>query len=150
VGKDGKEARAYKVLGSDGAHLGGVLPAGGQGFADRIDLLIGVDRDLSAITGIYVLDQRETPGLGDYITSEAFRERFRGRPTDPPLVVVKTDPKAQNEIQALTGATISSESVSGVVNAALANLRDPIRAQTAAGGSPARVGAPPRDEDGEY
>jgi electron transport complex protein RnfG len=128
-GKDGKDARVYQVFGADGAHRGWVIPAVGQGFADRIEVLIGLDAPLATITGLYVLEQKETPGLGDYITGQDFRDRFKGKPTDTPLVVVKAEPQADNEIQALTGATISSESVSAIVNAALANLKEPIRQQ---------------------
>ena len=61
-----------------------MLPAHGQGFADRIDVLIGVNADVSTITGMYVLDQKETPGLGALITEEPFREQFRGVSTDAP------------------------------------------------------------------
>ncbi len=126
-GKDGKDVLLYRAMGADEIPVGWVVPAGGQGFADRIEILIGLDAAASSITGLYVLDQKETPGLGDYITGEAFRNRFRHRPTERPLVVVKSDPTGDNEIQALTGATISSESVSGIVNAALDNLKAPLR-----------------------
>ena len=132
-GKDGKDARVYKVMGTDGTHRGWVVPARGQGFGDRIEILVGLDAGLATITGLYVLDQKETPGLGDYITSEGFRDRFRGRPADAALVIVKGEPKAENEVKALTGATISSESVAGIVNEALANLTEPIRAQSGSG-----------------
>lgn len=127
--ESGQEVRVYKALAANGVHQGWVLPAGGQGFADRIDLLIGLDAELSTITGLYVLDQKETPGLGNYITGEAFRGQFAGKPADRnrPLVVVKSDPEASHEIQALTGATISSQSVSAIVNRAIANLKEPIR-----------------------
>ncbi len=108
------------------------MPAGGQGFADRIELLIGLDRAAATITGMYVLDQKETPGLGDSITGESFRERFRDRPADAALVAVKAEPAAASEIRALTGATISSQSVCDIVNTALDNLRGPIREWSAA------------------
>jgi len=135
-GKNGKEARVYKAIGADGSHKGWVVPAGGQGFADRIELLIGLDRSLATLTGLYVLDQKETPALGDRITEATFRDRFRGKPADRPTVMVKSEPEADNEVRALTGATISSESVSAIVNETLANLREPIR-QTSQGSAPA-------------
>jgi electron transport complex protein RnfG len=123
-GADGRDVRVYKAFTADGSHLGWVIPARGQGFADVIELLIGQDASLETITGLYVLAQKETPGLGDFIRGEDFQSRFTGRPAAPPLVVVKTDPREENEIRALTGATISSESVTTIVNAAIANLRD--------------------------
>jgi len=133
MGEDGKETRVYKALASDGTHRGWVVPAQGQGFADRVEILVGMDAGLSAITGIYVLDQKETPGLGDYITTEGFRDRFRGKPADAPVLIVKGEPRAENEVKALTGATVSSESVAGIVNETLANLRKPMLEQVEAG-----------------
>jgi len=125
-GKDEKGAIVYEARDQQGDRLGWVLPGSGQGFADRIELLIGLDPQLTTIRGLYVLDQKETPGLGNYITSaEKFRGQFSGKRTDPPLVVVKTAPDPEHEIQALTGATISSESVSQIVNRAIENLRQP-------------------------
>jgi len=126
VGGNGKEVRVYRAFSPDGTPCGWVLPSSGQGFADRIELLVGLDAPCSVITGVYILDQKETPGLGDYITGEDFRDRFRAKPTAEPLVVVKTDPRTETEIRVLTGATISSESVSGIVNAAVRNLKGPL------------------------
>lgn len=131
-GKDGKPARVYKIMGGDGGHEGWVVAGNGQGFADRIEVLIGLDAELSAITGLYVLAQKETPGLGDYITGEDFRGGFAGRSADAPLVVLKSEPQASNDIRALTGATISSESVCAIVNGTLENLRDRLREEAAA------------------
>ena len=126
TGSNGKTIKIYKAIDASGQHIGWVLPGGGQGFADRIDILAGVNADAGQITGLYVLGQKETPGLGDYITGSDFRSQYAGKPTDQPLAVVKTDPTAPNEIRALTGATISSESVSAIVNDTIANLKDVI------------------------
>jgi len=128
VGLDGSEHRVYQAIAADGAHKGWVLPAGGQGFADRIDLLIGLDAPVTTITGLYVLDQKETPGLGNLITGESFCDQFAGKSTVEPIDVVKSDSvTVGNEICALSGATISSDSVAHIVNSAIANLKVPIR-----------------------
>lgn len=123
VGANGRDVRVYKAFSAEGEHRGWVIPAQGQGFADRIELLIGQDISLSTITGMYVLAQKETPGLGDYIKGEEFQQRFKDKSTSRPLVVVKVDPKEENQILALTGATISSESVTNIINAAIQNLK---------------------------
>ena len=117
--------RVIRVLSKDGEHMGWVLPASGQGFADRIELLVGLDSRAERITGLYVLDQKETPGLGSYIQDEdRFLGAFRGLPADRPLVAVKREPEpAKGEIRALTGATISSTSVCGIVNDAVRGFR---------------------------
>ncbi|MEE8451811.1 MAG: FMN-binding protein [Thermoguttaceae bacterium] len=129
TGTNGKPTRVYRANGTDGRHVGWVLPGTGLGFADRIDLLIGLDPDLATITGIYVLDQKETPGLGNYITEDEFRQQFAGKPTDQRVTVVKTDPAAgTNEIRALSGATISSDSVVQIVNDTIENLKEAVAA----------------------
>ncbi len=132
---DGKLRRVYKTYDGDGNHNGWVLSAAGTGFADRIEVLVGVDAQLSALTGLYVLDQKETPGLGDYITQVDFRDRFRGKPLTPPLEAVQSDPSSSHEILAVTGATISSWSVCTIVNKAIAQLREPILSQNSSSGS---------------
>lgn len=120
---DAGEAVVYKALDAAGAATGWVIPASGQGFADRLELLIGLDATGGRITGLYVLDQKETPGLGDNITAKAWRDQYAGKATDKPIVVRKTKPEAPNEIQAITGATISSDSVTAIANAAVAKFR---------------------------
>jgi len=109
--------------------VGWVLLAGGQGFADRIDLLIGLDVGVKTLTGLYVLDQRETPGLGNRIVEDAWRGQFVGKTTAAPLQVTKAEAAVQSEIRSVTGATISSESVCDIVNSTVADLRDELAAE---------------------
>ncbi len=45
-GRDGREVRLYKAFAADSTHLGWVIPARGQGFADVIEVLIGQSADL--------------------------------------------------------------------------------------------------------
>ncbi|MBN2474435.1 MAG: FMN-binding protein [Pirellulales bacterium] len=124
---DGKPHPVYRAVTGDGTLCGWALPATGLGFADRIDLLIGLCADASTITGIYVLEQKETPGLGNLIGTDEFRGQFAGKRADEPIQVVTAGPVAGNEIRALTGATISCDSVADIVNATVENLREPIR-----------------------
>ncbi len=118
----------YRALDKDGAVAGWVLPASGQGFSDRIELLVGLDATAGRITGLYVLDQKETPGLGNRISEEGWRAQFRGKSTGKPLVVTKGGAGGESEIQAVTGATISSESVVGIVNRAVTAFRAALKA----------------------
>jgi len=134
-GGNGKETRVYRARAADGTGRGWVLPASGQGFADRIELLIGLDAGLETITGLYVLDQKETPGLGDYIKGEDFRGRFTGRPATSGVTIVKGEVRSETEVRALTGATISSESVARIVNGTIENLRDALLQRATATGS---------------
>jgi len=110
---------------------GWVVRAAGQGYADRIELLVGLDARAETITGLAILDQKETPGLGDNIRTPEFRGRFAGKKTDRPLQ--PGSKTADNEIQAISGATISSGSVCTIINDAVAALREKLAAMAEPG-----------------
>jgi len=114
----------YRATDADGAHVGWVVPASGQGFADQIEVLIGLDAEAETITGLYVLAHKETPGVGNRITDSSFLEQFAGKWTVRPVAVRKTRPLGANGILAISGATVSSMSVAKIVNIAIAELRD--------------------------
>ena len=111
---------------TDGQTAGWVIKASGQGYADRIELLVGVDAKAATITGLFILDQKETPGLGNKIMEPAWRSQFNNKSTQQQLTAVKTKASKANEISAITGATISSKSVCGIINQSLDNLRQPL------------------------
>jgi len=102
---------------------GWVVKAGGQGYADKIELIIGLDPSADTITGLFVLQQKETPGLGNKITFPRWRNQFIRKKTSTPLVVTKGKSQAPNAIDAVTGATISSRSVTGIVNRAIGDVK---------------------------
>lgn len=124
---------------TDGQTDGWVAKASGQGYADKIELLVGVDAAARNITGLFILDQKETPGLGNKIMEPVWRNQFIWKSTSRPLTAVKTKPSADNEIQAITGATISSKSVCDIVNQTLTNLRKPLTDAAAAPGHPSET-----------
>lgn len=103
---------------------GWVVKTKGQGYADTIELLLGLSPDLTTITGLFVLDQKETPGLGNKIITDQWRGQFVDAPADGNLVVVKTGKTQPGQIDAVTGATISSNSVTALVNAAISDVRE--------------------------
>jgi H+/Na+-translocating ferredoxin:NAD+ oxidoreductase subunit G len=114
---------AYEVS-SGGAQVGWVIKAVGQGFADKIELLIGLDTSAGRILGMYVLDQKETPALGNRITEPQWRAQFPGLDAGKSVEVVKTAPAAgDNAVQAVTGATVSSLSVCNIVNQSVEQFR---------------------------
>lgn len=100
-----------------GQPVGWVVKAGGQGYADKIELLVGLDPQIETITGLFILEQKETPGLGNKIIFPEWRGQFIGQKTLKPLTVVKGVSTANgNAIDAITGATISSRAVTDIVN----------------------------------
>jgi Na+-translocating ferredoxin:NAD+ oxidoreductase subunit G len=123
---------AYEVRHPDGELAGWVVKASGQGYADRIELLIGFAPLGDTITGIFVLDQKETPGLGNKIIGIEWREQFAAMKTTQPIMVTKSGAKRANEVDAITGATISSRSVAQIVNTTINDLRRPLAQMAAA------------------
>ncbi len=125
---DGKIA--YKAVSADGEAVGWVIKGAGQGFADKIELLIGLDAEATRITGLFVLEQKETPALGSKIADKSdpwFRDQFEGKSAAEDIAVTKASPvEGTNQVAAISGATISSEAVSDIVNDAVKEFRDRI------------------------
>jgi electron transport complex protein RnfG len=116
------EMLVYRAVDANGRQVGWVVPGSGQGFADRIELLVGMNPEATLITGLYILDQKETPGLGNKVIGEKWRGQFNGKSALAPVTVVK-EPPTGNEIKAVTGATVSSSSVTNIVNDTVRRFR---------------------------
>ena len=105
-----------------------VYTAGG-GFQDKITLIFGTDTDFSSLTRLTILKQTETPGLGANITDEKLFLRFwENRDITNPLrlhkpAVESPDELTPSEVNTITGATISSDAVLGIVNLSLDKLK---------------------------
>lgn len=91
----------------DPSTIGYIVEGYGKGYSSYINLLIAVDKNFT-VEKINVLHHAETPGLGDEIQKDYFKNQFKGKSIDN-LVVVKTE--TPDKIQAITGATISSRAV---------------------------------------
>ena len=115
----------YECKDTSGTVVGIALPAHGNGYQGVIKLMVGLTPDLTRITGIRVLEQVETPGLGGRISEEVFQEQFGDISSQPEVEYVKNqEPEKDNEIRAITGATISSRSVVAIINKNIQNLND--------------------------
>lgn len=99
----------------DGRTIGYIVPSETKGYGGRIKMLVAVTADKKVID-FKILEHNETPGLGDNAQKPAFRRQFAGKGSES-LVVTK-DPADTENIQAMTGATISSRAVAqGVAQA---------------------------------
>jgi electron transport complex protein RnfG len=100
--------------------IGYAMPAAGPGFQDTIAILYGYKPAQKMVVGMEVLESRETPGLGDKIYKDAeFVGAFSALAIEPEIFAVKKGTKSQpNEIDAITGATISSKAVVRIINEA--------------------------------
>ena len=104
-----------KVYKNDNGYAVEVAP---NGFGGAITMMVGVSTD-GKVTGISIISHAETPGLGAVAAATtdkgtAFRDQFQG------LVSGITIGDGENQIDALSGATISSQAIVDGVNAALA------------------------------
>ncbi|MFQ5446474.1 MAG: FMN-binding protein [Saprospiraceae bacterium] len=98
---------------STGALVGIAVPAEEPGFQDIIAGIYGYNPSAKTIIGFVVLDNKETPGLGDKIVKDQeFQTNFEALSVEPEIVAVKKGEKNNpNEVEAITGATISSKAV---------------------------------------
>ncbi len=115
----GEEA-VFAGYDGQGRLVGYAVPGAGPGFQDVIRLLYGYLPARREVSGMEILESRETPGLGDKIYKDAdFVAGFVGLSVDPEILAVKKGKKAaRNEIDAITGATISSKAVVRIINEA--------------------------------
>lgn len=103
----------YRGSSAAGELLGYAVRVETQGYGGTITLLVGLTPDLRTIKGIEVVEQIETPGLGGNITNTSFKQQFEGLEARERISYVKNvEPdKDANEIQAISGATITSRAV---------------------------------------
>jgi electron transport complex protein RnfG len=105
--------------------VGIAFEAIGNGFQGKISIMVGISTDFRTINAIKILEQLETPGLGTKIVVDPsnkqdpfwFPNQFKGLVSKPLIEVVKNiKPSKSNEIQAITGATISSQAIATIIN----------------------------------
>ena len=112
------EPVVYGGYDEQGDFVGYAMPAAGPGFQDTIAILYGYKPHEQRVVGMEVLESRETPGLGDKIYKDAeWVSGFSALSVVPQIVAVKKGTKSgPNEIDAITGATISSKAVVRIIN----------------------------------
>ena len=120
--------RIYVAYDEQGALKGIALKTEATGYQDVIRILYGYDPGCQCVTGIRILKMAETPGLGDKIaTDPAFLENFKaldgalnaaGDALAHAIVAVKHGNKTEPwQIDAISGATISSNAIGRMINA---------------------------------
>ena len=89
----------YKAHDKDGNLIGVAFKASQKGYSSVIETMAGMMKD-GTISAIKILSQNETPGLGAGVAEDDFTGRFSNK-----------NVQNLNEVQAITGATISSRAV---------------------------------------
>lgn len=110
VGKKGGDTAGY-VFTTEASSYGG-----------KIQVMTGIDKD-GKVTGVVLLSTSDTPGLGLNAKKESFRDQYKQAVPDNGFEVVKTGDAKEGQINAMTGATISSKAVTTAVNEAVAEYQ---------------------------
>jgi len=103
--------------------VGVSVQAEGRGFADQIKALYAYNPTERKVIGLQVIESKETPGIGDkIITDTLFLANFRSLPVDHPIEAVKHGKKTKaNQVDGITGATISSKAIAKLLQNSLAS-----------------------------
>lgn len=107
---------------ADGSVLGYVITVTAKdGSQGSITFSVGIRND-GTVNGYSITDISETPGLGMKAADEEFYSQFENKNVDT-FEVTKTGATAENQIEAITGSTITSKAMANGVNAALEYFR---------------------------
>lgn len=102
----------------DGQVIGYTIKTSSKGYGGAIELMVGISKD-GKITGVEIGNHSETPGLGSKATEPMFKNQYVDKDVLNSLLVVKGSTNNDNEISAISGATITSNGVTNGVNAAM-------------------------------
>ncbi len=120
-----EKIEVFRAMSESGECVGWSFNAAGSGFADKIELVVAVDKDFEKLAGFNVLSSNETPGFGDQIKYDYYRDQFAGAPAEELKLVTSGDPKKIDaEIVAISGATVSSEAVVEIINNFLTQIKE--------------------------
>jgi RnfABCDGE-type electron transport complex G subunit len=125
-----KDLTIYGGKDEDGAIIGFGILASGVGFQDKIALMLGTNTSLTRTKKLRIIEQKETPGLGAKIEDDnAFLIFWENKDCSESLSLRKPAAKTPEElspmeINTITGATISSESVLKIINSSLVRVRE--------------------------
>ena len=116
----------YEGIDSSGNKVGVAVIATGPGFQGEIDVVVGVNPRTEKLYGIEILDHEETPGLGARIEDEEYKDNFVDKPFGD-YNVIKGHSEGDYDIEAISGATVSSENVAEIVEEAIDLIKNVYR-----------------------
>ena len=111
-------AEVYEAKDASGNTVGYTLKVLPSGYGGKIELMVGIDSANSQVSGINVVSNSETAGLGARSTEPEFSDQYKGKPLEE-LSVLKNGTPGYTEIKAISGATITSTAVTNGVDAAI-------------------------------
>jgi len=123
-------SQVFKAVSDEGGCIGWSFKVEGTGFADKIELIVAVDAAFEKMAGYNVLYAAETPGFGDKIRQDFFRDQFKGSPAGDFELARTGDSKIiDNRIVAISGATVSSTAVVNALNNYFKQIKSALEAK---------------------
>jgi len=110
----------YECTGSDAAALGRVYLINARGYGGPISLMVGIKPD-GTVAGISIVSSSETPGMGKKAENPDFYGQFSNKNVDM-FTVIKGEAKTDDQISAISGATITSRAITDAVNTVLTHF----------------------------
>lgn len=107
----------------NGETMGYAFPVRGSGLWGSILGYVAITEDYSEILGVDFIAHSETPGLGGRIDEEEYKGQFRGLKLDSDAgdyIIYK--PASGGNVDAISGATLTSKSVSDILNEDIKNF----------------------------
>lgn len=121
----------YDALDGSGNKVGNVFKVTTKGFHGPVELVVAISSE-DKVTGMKVLAHSETPGLGAKITEPAFMERVKDLPIAEDIEIVKVTPSKDNQVEGVSGASVSSKAVATAVNDAIRFYKENIKGEEVA------------------
>ena len=115
-----RDSEVYARLDSEDKISGYAVPFTGPGLWGTIKGYMGVSGDLKTLLGVDFTAQSETPGLGGRIDERWYKEQFRGLKVGEGKEITY-GAEGEKQVDAVTGATITSNSVLKILNSVVEN-----------------------------
>lgn len=109
---------------SDGEKVGITVYMIVKGYSTGLNITVGINSD-GTVSGVSIGSHSETPGLGAKAADPSYLAQYDG--LAPPATVVKSVPQNAGDVQAVTGATITSTAVADAVNLAAQFYNDYVK-----------------------
>ncbi|MEN8128175.1 MAG: FMN-binding protein [Planctomycetota bacterium] len=129
------DIKVKKGIDADGQLVGWAFVCEGSGFADKIKLVVATDAAFETLAGFGVLNCLETPNFGDEITVTPedggfYQPQFIGAPvTELELTKIGDPEKVDNQIVAISGATVTSDAVVKIFNTFLLPIKEAMQSE---------------------
>lgn len=109
---DSEIVNLYEAQDESGSTIGVCAIVETKGYDVGIQSAVGVNKE-GTVTGVEIISHKETPGLGANAEKDEFKSQYTGKTSD--IEVVKSG-AAGNQINAISGATMTSNGVTKAVN----------------------------------